>query len=278
MKNELTAEEQHLRNLELLKKLRPIDDDFMREMFRGNIPLVQLVLRIITGIDDLTVTSEETQYDLEHLLGAKSICLDVLAKDNKGRIYNLEIQRANNGASPHRARYHSSAIDIEFLKKNQNFDKLPVTYVIFITENDIQKKNKPIYIFERRDTDTNESFGDDEYIIYVNGAYNNPDDHSDLAKLINDFTCSDHNDMNIKLMADATRYYKEEPKGVSHMCKLMEDMANERAEEAVKNEKNKLALNLISLGTLSKEDIAKATELSLDEIETLAKQPVPALA
>lgn len=278
MKNELTAEEQHLRNLELLKKLRPIDDDFMREIFRGNIPLVQLVLRIITGIDDLTVTSEETQYDLEHLLGAKSICLDVLAKDNKGRIYNLEIQRANNGASPHRARYHSSAIDIEFLKKNQNFDKLPVTYVIFITENDTQKKNKPIYIFERRDTDTNESFGDDEYIIYVNGAYNNPDDHSDLAKLINDFTCSDHNDMNIKLMADATRYYKEEPKGVSHMCKLMEDMANERAKEAVKNEKNKLALNLLSLGTLSKEDIAKATELSLDEIETLAKQPIPALA
>jgi hypothetical protein len=34
---------------------------------------------------------------------------------------------------------------------------------------------------------TGEPFGDDEHIIFVNGAYNNPDDNFDLAKLIHDF-------------------------------------------------------------------------------------------
>ncbi len=36
-------------NLEILKKLRPIDDDFMRCIFKDNIELTQVVLRIILG-------------------------------------------------------------------------------------------------------------------------------------------------------------------------------------------------------------------------------------
>ena len=87
--SKLTPEQQHQKNLELLKKLRPIDDSLMREMFRGDLAFTEYVLRIITNKNDLIVTSEETQYDLEHLLGARSISLDVLATDSQGRIYNL---------------------------------------------------------------------------------------------------------------------------------------------------------------------------------------------
>ena len=35
----------------------------MQELFRNDLPLAQLVLRIITGIEDLELTSQETQYD-----------------------------------------------------------------------------------------------------------------------------------------------------------------------------------------------------------------------
>lgn len=264
---------QYQQNLEILKKLRPIDDDFMRELFRDNIPLIQLVLRIITGIDDLIIVSAETQYDLNHLLNTKSICLDVLATDSKGRKYNLEIQRSDKGASPMRARYHSSSIDTEFLSANESFDQLPVTYVIFITEHDTRKSGKPINIYSRCDINSGDILGDNEYIIYVNGEYDNADDDSDLAKLIHDFMCSDYNDMHFELMAERTEYYKNTPKGESHMCKLIEDAANERA----KNEKIKIASNLLALGTVSKEDIAKATGLDLTKINELAKQAVPTL-
>ena len=52
-------------DLARLRGLRPIDDDFMRCIFRDNIPLAQFVLRILTGKDDLLITKIETQKDLK---------------------------------------------------------------------------------------------------------------------------------------------------------------------------------------------------------------------
>lgn len=40
--------------------------------------------------------------------------------------------------------------------------------------------------------------------------------------------------MNYKLMAERTRYLKENPKGVSEMCRIMEDMRNESLKEGIK--------------------------------------------
>ncbi len=57
-------EQLHKEDLERIAKYRPLDDDFMRELFRDNKSLTELVLRIITGKNDLTVTSQKTQYDL----------------------------------------------------------------------------------------------------------------------------------------------------------------------------------------------------------------------
>lgn len=264
LKTESTPEQQHQKDLERLSSMRPMDDDLMRELFRNNIPLAQFVLRTMTGMNDLVITSEETQYDLEHLLGARSICLDVFATDSKGRKFNLEIQRSDRGASPKRARYHSSAIDVEFLKPKQDFDKLPITYVIFITENDVRGNNRPIYFFERQDTLTGQPFGDDEHIIFVNGAYNNPDDDSDLAKLIHDFGCRDDKDMYFDLMAERTHYYKKTEKGVSHMCKIMEDMRND--------ERIIIAVKLLKRGKESFEEIAEDSGLSLEDVMDLAEQ------
>lgn len=266
--NTIISEEQSKVDLERLAMLRPIDDDFMRELFRNNTSLVEFVLRIITGQKDLKVTSNETQYDLQHLLGARSICLDVLATDSKGRIFNIEVQRSDKGASPKRARYHSSAIDVEFLEENQDFEQLPITYVIFVTENDVRKQNRPVYTFERREQVTNEPFGDDEYIIYINGAYRNPDDNSDIAKLIHDFGCSKAEDMYLSPMAESTRYYKETSEGVSQMCKIVEDMVN----EATEKNSIQFAIKLIQRGKDSFEEISELTGLSVEEVKKLAAQ------
>ena len=94
-------------DLEKLKGLRPIDDDFMRCIFRDNIPLAQLVLRIVTGKMDLVVDDLTTQKDMKRLVGARSIMLDAYASDSESKKYDLEVQRADRGADKHRARYHS---------------------------------------------------------------------------------------------------------------------------------------------------------------------------
>lgn len=68
-----TESQWHEDDLRTIENYRPLDDDFMRELFRNDLPLAQLVLRIITGIEDLQLISQETQYDMKRLLGSRSI-------------------------------------------------------------------------------------------------------------------------------------------------------------------------------------------------------------
>lgn len=266
----LTPEQQLQESLTQLKNYRPLDDDFMRELFRNNWALAELVLRIITGIKDLTLIQQETQYDLKRLVGAKSICLDVFGKDNQQKLYDLEIQRADEGAVPERARYHSSAMDVEFLSEGQKFKDLPTTYTIFITENDIYGAGKPIYHVTRMVTDfQSRPFFDRSYILYVNGAYVGDDD---IGKLMHDFRCTNADDMNFELMARATRYYKNTSEGVSYMCEVMEKRIKENVEIAEYNQAVQMALEMLADGTIPIEKIARFSHLSLEEVQQLADE------
>ncbi len=259
----LTTEEQkHLEDLQRLRGLRPIDDDFMRCLFKDNIPLAELVLRIITGKQDLTITDCQTQKDMKRLAGARSICLDAYGTDSTGKKYDLEIQRADKGADPHRARYHSSVMDVENLDAEQEFCELPDTYTIFIVEKDFYGIGKPVYSIERINLDTGKPFEDGEHILYVNGEYRGA---SDIGKLMHDFNCTDANDMNFELIAERTRYLKENPKGVSEMCKVIEDMRTQERREAMID----TAKRMIADGILTLEKIAEYVGLSLDEIKSL---------
>ena len=268
LKSPLTPEEQHQKDLETLEQLRLLDDTFMREAFRNNLELVQFMLRIIINKPDLILTKEETQYDLQHLFGSRSITLDVFGEDSEGKQYDCEVQIADDGANAHRARYHSSAMDVDNLKVREDFRSLPDTYVIFIIESDVWGEGQPIYLIERINTTTGRNFDDGEHIIYVNGAYDNKDDTSDLAKLIHDFKCKKADDMLLYPFAERVRFLKETPKGVECMCKIME----ERVKENERRLLIKIAADFLKLGTVSHEDIAKATGLPIETINALAEE------
>lgn len=254
---------EHEHDLQRLKELRPLDDDFMRVLFQNNLPLAELVLRIILNKDDLVLTDEETQYDLKRLVGARSLCLDVKAVDDEDTRFDIEIQKASSGARPHRARYHSSAIDVDNLDEGQDFEELPDSFVIFITEEDIYKENQPIYTIDRVNTTTGNLFDDGEHILYVNGAY---EGDSDIGKLMHDFRCKNADDMNYDLLADRTRYLKEDPKGVREMCAILEEMRN----DAVHEERIRTAKQLLD-DNLSYERISEITRLTISEIQNLAE-------
>lgn len=257
---EQKRERRHREDLERLRGFRPIDDTFMRGLFKDNIPLAELVLRIIMGKPDLTLVKCETQADLKRVTGARSICLDAYATDDTGKKYDIEIQRADNGADPHRARYHSSALDIENLDEKQEYRELPDSYVIFITENDHYKAGEPVYVIQNMNLTLGQPFGDGAHILYVNGKYRGD---SDIGRLMHDFNCTRAEDMNFELMAERTRYLKENPKGVSDMCKVMEELRNESYAEGKAEGV-----------TLGKTELAKATALKLskkgDSVEEIA--------
>ncbi len=257
-----TSEQAHEKDLQRLRGLRPMDDDFMRCLFKDNIPLAELVLRIITGKTDLVIIGCQTQKDMKRLAGARSICLDAYGADTTGKKYDMEIQRSDKGARPYRARYHSSVLDVENLDAGQEFEQLPDTYTIFITEKDFYGKGEPVYPIERINLATGCPFEDGEHILYVNGEYRGD---SEIGKLMHDFNCTDADDMNYELMAERTRYLKENPEGVSEMCRVMEDMRN----ESIQGEKRMTVRRMLEAGKYALEEIANISGLPLDEVKKL---------
>lgn len=249
--------------LRRLQEFKPMDDEFMRCLFKDNIPLAQLVLRIITGKDGLEIVECRTQKDMKRLAGARSICLDAYGMDSDGKKYDLEIQRASGGARPHRARYHSSVMDIENLDAGQEFEELPDTYTIFITEKDFFGMGEAIYPIERVNLITGIPFDDGEHIVYVNGEYRGD---SAIGKLMHDFNCTDADDMNYDLMAERTRYLKENPEGVSEVSAIMEEMCS----EAEYLKAVEIAKRMIAREKATLEEIAEDTGLKLDEVQELA--------
>lgn len=252
--------------LQIVMGYRPIDDNFMNLIFKDNKPLVEYVLRIILKKDDLIVETSETQFDLS-VLGSRGLTLDVLAKDKSGKCYNIEVQRADKGAIPQRARYHAGAIDVSKLAKGADYKDLTDTYVIFITENDVLKGSRATYTIDRTIVETGESFNDGAHIVYVNGSHQ--DISTDIGKLIHDFVCKNAGEMLCEPMAEITKKFKETPEGVSTMCKAVEDYGKEKKQEGRLETKIEFIKKFIKKGC-SFSEIAADFEVSVDEVEKIA--------
>ena len=138
------TDQKHQEDLQRLKNFRLLDDDFLTKCFEGDTASIELVLRIILEKMDLKVLDVHTQVFVENLLN-RSVRLDILATDSTGAKLNVEIQREDKGAGRKRARYNSSMMDANLLQKGENFDQLPETWVIFITENDVMGKGRLLH-------------------------------------------------------------------------------------------------------------------------------------
>lgn len=153
----------------------------------------------------------------------------------------MEIQRAEEGSGSKRARFHGSMIDRDLLEKGMDFDDLPESYVIFITEDDKYGCGEPLYHIERK--------------IEENDEYS-------------------------KVLADEVKYLKETEGGRGRMCRILEEMCEEvEKETAERVEKEttervakETARSLLALGKLSYEDISQGTGLPLEVVEELAAQ------
>lgn len=253
------------RDLEYIRNFRLMDDDFMAKFFEENLECTEFVLRIIMNNPDLKVQSVHTQHEIRNLLG-HSVRLDAYATDKNAKKYNIEIQRSDKGASPKRARYHSSVIDVNILPKGEDYDFLTETYVIFITEHDEMGAGLPIYHVDRMVKETGSLFRDEAHIIYVNGAYR--DDDSPIGILMHDFACTNPADMQYKVLAERARYLKESKEGQQVMCRAMEEMRQNAKQE----ERQEAARRMIKAGKLSYEEIADYQNLTVEEIKELADE------
>ncbi|MBQ2618126.1 MAG: PD-(D/E)XK nuclease family transposase [Oscillospiraceae bacterium] len=257
----------HQEDLQRLRGFRLMDDDFLTKCFEGDTACMELVLRIVMEMPDLTVQEVHTQVFVENLLN-RSVRLDILATDSVGRKINVEIQRSDRGAGRRRARYNSSMMDANLLRKSDNFDALPETWVIFITEHDVMEKDLPLYHIDRMIAETGGLFDDGAHILYVNGAYR---DDSPVGKLMHDFSCTNPKDMYYGILADRVRFFKESEEGVAIMCRAMEEMRNQALEAGRKEAVLEMALRMLHSGRFAFEEIAEITALPLEEVKLLSE-------
>ena len=91
---------------------------------------------------------------------------------------------------------------------------------------------------------------------------------------MHDFNCTSADEMYFDLLAEKTRYLKENPKGVSNMCKIMEDLRDESyaegqeyGREVGKEEQARtMARSLYEQG-VSIEQIVKASGFDIETVK-----------
>ena len=254
-------EQRYERYKEKIKHFTIMNDIFMRNVLKET-ACTEYILQVIMNRTDLKVIDQTLQKDYKNLQGRSAI-LDCVAKDAENNHFNVEIQGENDGASPKRARYHCGLLDMNLLNPGDPFDRLPETYVIFITKNDVLGYNLPINHIR----ETGEIFQDGQHILYVNSKKQGD---TELGRLMHDLHCKEADKMYSNVLSARVHQLKETEEGVNQMCQELEEIYNEGEQSGVQKGELKKArettLALLEMG-MSSEQIAKAVNLSIETIQ-----------
>ena len=149
------------------------------------------------------------------------------------------------------------------LDTGKNFDKLPETYVIFVTLKDALGHGLPIAHIDRIIRENGKEFGDEEHFIYVDSS---KDDGGELGRLMHDFRVKEAKEMQAGALKDRVHELKETEKGVEHMCKEMEALRLEGVEEGRMEEKKAVAYSLADR-KMSAEEIAEIIKVNIETVK-----------
>ena len=108
--------------------------------------------------------------------------MDVLAQGRPLIFYHIEPQENLYEARPERARYYGSIIGTKILESGKFYARLPPVYVIFITNRDMFRKGKPVYIIPITVYSDSRLFGG-WFVYYVLELQ---DDKTRLGRLMHD--------------------------------------------------------------------------------------------
>lgn len=256
---------------QIVQELCLMNNKFMNKVFENNIPAAELLLRIILKNDKIKVKEVKVQNFIQNLYG-HSAQMDILAQDEAGVYFNVEVQRSDEGAPAKRARFYSSLLDSNLLKAGKQYEQLPVTYVIFITENDVLQGNLPLYDIDRVIKQNGADFGDGTHIVYVNSKVQ---DDTPLGRLMQDFYCKDPARMHYSELAAKCGYLKNVKESEADMQDIIEQYAEKQAQRAVakaEREKNKELVIKLSCKGMSVEEIANILDITEAQVRELAEK------
>lgn len=246
------------RMLKDLEQLTLLSDVFMSVVL-SDLGACQHVVRILTGDHEIRLKSVRTQYVISKAV-TRGARLDVLAEEQNGMLYHLEIENTDTVDHPRRTRFYGALTDGELLRKGADYGGLPDRRIFYISRTDIWKQGYTVYEEEKRFRQTGLLHEDGAHVTYVNAAI---DDGSRTAKMMSYFRTADPFDDSEGELSKRVRFLKTEEGGREIMCEIMERIREEGRKEGRKSglleSSRKTALNLDRMG-MPEETIARAVE------------------
>ena len=215
----------------IIASLTLMDDLFMQVVLEEQ-ACTEYILQTILDKSSLKLMEQRLQKRLPNLHG-RALVLDCLCTDEKGLLYNIEVQNSSAGAIPKRARYHAALMDTHTLNKGEKFSKLPESYVIFITDKDVLGEGEQLYQIERVIRKSGNLFKDGSHILYFNTA--RQDDNA-LGKLARDFKEANPKEIQSEVLSHRVASLKEgnlDREGEKKMNVLLEKYRKKAIEEGI---------------------------------------------
>lgn len=228
-KNRLAGRERHLQEIQSFTLL----SDVFASVVLKDIPACQHVLRILTGRQKLCLCQVKTQYSISRAV-SRGARLDVFA---------------------------------EFLEKGKEYAELPELDIFYVSEKDIWKKGKTVYLVRNYLGDGGSVYEDGSHITFVNTEV---DDQSEIAGLMQYFRTADPEDDSQDDLSRRVRYLKCEEGGLELMCDIT-DRIEQRGREEGRIEgkmeaKHESACSLAEMG-MPVEQIARALKESVSLVQ-----------
>lgn len=110
----------------------------------------ECVLSVFLEEPDIQLKEVKVEQVILNHSGKRAIRLDAWAMSEDQRQFNMEMQNnSNNDNLPKRSRFYQGMMDTPILKagKNTKYRQLPSTVILFITQEDIFKKDRAKYTF-----------------------------------------------------------------------------------------------------------------------------------
>lgn len=129
-----------------------LSDDYLFAKVMSDREVCKVVLEKLLeiSIEKLEVPTGQKVIDL--LAESKGVRLDVYVNDEKGTIYNIEMQRTQEKKKERllekRSRYYQGSIDLDIISKGESCEKLKKSMVIFICSFDPFGRGRHRYTFE----------------------------------------------------------------------------------------------------------------------------------
>ena len=123
-------------------------DDYMFDIATMDLETCKSIIELSLNIRIQEIQWKENQKVIHNLPGKRGIRLDFYVRDVNGTVFNVEMQKRNDGNLSKRTRYYSALLDAPLLEKGERqFDKLPETYIIVICGFDLFKEGRYRYRF-----------------------------------------------------------------------------------------------------------------------------------